>query len=151
MPNPDFTALFAGLLGDPAAAAEGRVELVLAERELVARAQPDPGGRWVVTDLFARDLTGYRAESRPVLNRALLLINDLAARVGDFAVGIDEREILVVTGRLPLPGLTPDRYAAAFARWLDQVDLLRQTVAAIGMENFTITYTAPDAPSAQES
>lgn len=147
-----FTALFAALLGDPAAAAAaGRVEFVLAERELVVRAQPDPTGDWVVTDLFARDLTGFRPASRPALHRALLLINDLAGRVGDFRVGIDARDILILTGRLPLTGLAPDRYAAAFARWLDQVDLLRQTVAAIGMENFALTLTVPDAPGTQET
>lgn len=150
MDSPRFTALFAALLGDAGAAASGQVEFVLADRELVVRAQPDPTGDWVVTDLFARDLTGFRPDSRPALHRALLLINDLAGRVGDFRVGIDARDILILTGRLPLTGLAPDRYAAAFARWLDQVDLLRQTVAAIGMENFALTITAPALAGAQE-
>lgn len=150
MHNPLFAALFQTLLGDPSAATDGRVEFVMSDRELAVRAQPDPKGLWVLTDMFARDLTGFRPESRPALNRALLLVNDLAARVGDYSVGIDDRDILVLTGRLPLQGLTPERYAVAFTRWLEQVDLLRQTVAAIGMENFAITYTAPDDALAQE-
>lgn len=144
MSQRNFDDLFSRLLGEDARGADGPVEMVLAEKDLVVRAMPDATRSWIVTDLFVRDLLGFRAESLPLLHRALLVVNDVAARAGDFSVGIDGRAMLILTGRLRADGLTPDRYAGAFARWLEQVDLLRDTVAAIGMEHFALTYSMPD-------
>ncbi len=148
MSKQEFKELFTTVLGPEAINAQGQVELVYAERELVARAVLSLDEQWVVTDLFARDLRAFRTDSGPALLRAILTLNNVAARIGDYSIGIDERETLIVTGRLPLKGLTADEYAAAMVRWLDLVDDLREVVSAIGMEKSSITLgTFEAAPS----
>lgn len=141
MTNPAFAAVFTPLLGSTP---EDEVEMVFDDRDLVVRARLDTTGTQVISDFFARDLRGYRPDALPLLYRAVLTINDLAARVGDYSVGIDDREILVLTGRAALSGLTPEGYITAMVRWLEQVDRLREVAGAIGMENFSLVYALPD-------
>ena len=145
-----FDNIFSDILGAEALDGSSQVEMVLSDRQLVVRATLEATQRWIITDMFARDVLGFRAESLALLHRALLIVNDVAARTGDFSIGIDGRDMLVLSGRLCAEGLTADIYASAFQRWLEQVDLLRDTVAAIGMENFSLTYSVPDDGLAEE-
>ena len=146
-----FERVFSDILGAEALDGSNQVEMVLSDRQLAVRATLDATQQWIITDMFARDVLEYRAESLPLLHRALLIVNDVAARTGDFSVSIDGRDMLVLSGRLRAEGLTADAYTNAFQRWLEQVDLLRDTVAAIGMENYSLTYSVPDEGLAEET
>ncbi|GEM_PF-6641027 len=145
-----FDTIFSNILGAEALDGSNQVEMVLSDRQLAVRVTLEATQKWIITDMFARDVLEYRVESLALLHRALLIINDVAARTGDFSVSIDGRDMLVLSGRLRAEGLTADAYANAFQRWLEQVDLLRDTVAAIGMENYSLTYSIPDEGVAEE-
>lgn len=135
-----FRALFAEIDPDTRFSGPGCVDMVFEEPGVAARATLSTDGGQVITDIFALDVAGFNGGTRDALMHAILTINDVAALADTFTVGIDSRNLLVLTGRIRLEGLTADSYGEALSEWLEQVDSLRACADAIGLQAETITF-----------
>lgn len=131
------------LLGKPLNEGGGPQDLVFADRDLVARITVAPSRHVAITDFFLMDMREF-GDARSAVNRTLLLVNSAAAVYSDYSLGIDDREMLVLSGCTPLNGTTSELYAESLMRWLDLGDTVRNTVLAIGMKNYSISYSQPE-------
>lgn len=121
-------------------------DLLYDEPGLLVRCTLAADDRTLVVDIYILDVAMFQGGVRRALIRALLAINDAAVRHSTYALSIDSRSFLVLTGRLPLTGetaaqdLVPERFNAHLSFWVEQAERLRELAQALSFEDGRFGY-----------
>jgi hypothetical protein len=110
------------------------VDMVLEDQELAARMTLSADGTETITDIFVLDVAHYVGGPRRCLQQAILTLNGQATPYADYAIGIDHRNYLILTGYLPLARATSESYGSALSVWVDQATDLREATQAMGFD-----------------
>lgn len=99
----------------------------------------------LVTDVYVHDVARFHGAVRHMMLRTLLVINEQMAQHGNYALAVDNRSYVVLSGRLLLASdsadaLEPDTYRACLDVWMNAAVQLREILQAIAMENVALGY-----------
>ena len=108
--------------------------------DLPGRITLHPSNRYIVADFYLHDAVTLQGNLRRAAIKAALLINQNALRGNAFAIGLDSRDFLAVTGRIALDRLDDD----IWPRWLQyqvtQALDTRALVRNLSLENAQISF-----------
>ncbi|HYC38242.1 MAG TPA: hypothetical protein VEC19_17580 [Usitatibacter sp.] len=131
-------AAFRHLLSAVAADSGGELELssptsfeLLMPGEIPVRATVHPDGESIVVDAYVYNAAMITGPLRASMVQSMLLLNHAALRGRRFAVGLDSRDFVFVTARLPLGATTAETFWDDLDYLAGQAARVRELVAAL--------------------
>lgn len=99
--------------------------------DLPVRVTVHPGGEQLVIDLFVYNAVMLTGALRANVLQSALLINNTALRGRRFAVGLDNRDFVLLTSALPLGAGTADSFADAMEYLAAQAIRVRELIEQV--------------------